>query len=175
MMALPAACARDTVTAETTVRPAGVALLIFLSSCGSINNPASPPNDFSSGNFSLNIVASATCTALADAGRNRSWKVGLVKEGSTVTGSIQGWSDRATVFSQTTLAGTASGTSLMLAGTIFDTVDGCSTTLCYGAVGTITATQSGYVINGTLNGTLTYELTTCTASDHKVTFTRQGS
>src|SRR5204863_7204045 len=167
--------ARDTpLTAETTVRQAtGIALVIFLSSCGSISNPASPSSDFSSGNFSLNIVASASCTALADAGRNRAWKMGLVKEGSTVTGSMQGWSDSATVFSQTTLAGTASGSSLMLAGTIFDTVDGCSTTLCYGAVGTMTATQSGHVISGALNGTLTYDLTTCTASDHKVTFTRQ--
>jgi len=160
-------------TAETTVRPAGVALLIFLASCGGIGNPTSPPNDFSSGNFSLNIVASSTCTALADAGRNRGWKIGLVKQGSTVTGSMQGWSDPATVVSQTTLAGTASGTSLMLAGTIFDTVDGCSTTFCYGAVGTMTATQSGNVINGFLNGTLTYELTTCTAADHRVTFTRR--
>ena len=61
----------------------------------------------------------------------------------------------------------------MLAGTIFDTVDGCSTTFCYGAVGTMTATQSGNVINGFLNGTLTYELTTCTAADHRVTFTRR--
>src|SRR3954454_9072418 len=102
MMALPAACARDIVTAETTVRPAGVALLIFLASCGSISNPTSPPNDFSSGNFSLNIVASATCTALADPGRNRGWKMGLVKQGSAVTASIQGWSDSATVISQTT-------------------------------------------------------------------------
>ena len=146
---------------------------ISLSACGSMTSPASPSSDFSSGNFSLNIAASGTCTTLAGAGRDRSWRIGLVKTGSTVTSSMQGWSDSATVWSQTNLQGTASGSSLKLTGYIYDTVDGCTNSLCYRAEGTITARQSGNVINGTFSGVLTYEQTTCTASDHTVTFTRR--
>jgi hypothetical protein len=146
---------------------------ISVSACGSVANPASPSSDFSSGNFSLNIVASGTCMALAEAGRDRSWRIGLVKTGSAVASSMQGWSDSATVWSQTNLQGTASGSSLKLTGYIYDTVDGCSNALCYRAEGTITATQSGNVINGTFNGMLTYEQTTCTAPDHTVTFRRR--
>jgi len=56
---------------------------------------------------------------------------------------------------------------------MYDTIDGCSNSLCYRAEGTITATQSGNVIRGTLNGVVTYDTTTCTATDHKVTLTRQ--
>jgi hypothetical protein len=158
---------------EIPLRAAGVLLVILMSACGSIANPASPPNDFSSGNFSMTIVASSTCTTLADAGRNRSWKMGLVKTGSTVTASTQGWSDPATVFSQANLMGSATGSSLRLTGSIYDTVVGCAEALCYRAEGTITATQSGNVINGSLSGVLTYEFTTCSATDHTVTFTRQ--
>ena len=158
--------------AETTMR-VSIVLLIFAAGCGGISDPTAPPNDFSSGNFSMNITASSACATLADAGRNRSWKMGLVKTGSSVVGSMQGWSDSATVFSQTTLAGTATGSSLMLTGSIYDTVVGCAESLCYKAEGTITATQSGNTINGTLSGVLTYEFTTCSAADHKVTFTRQ--
>jgi hypothetical protein len=158
--------------AETTMR-VSIVLLILAAGCGGISDPTSPPNDFSSGNFSMNIVASSSCATLADAGRNRSWKMGLAKTGSAVSASMQGWSDSATVFSQTNMAGSATGSSLRLSGWIYDTVDGCGTSLCYGADGTITGTQSGYTISGTLNGVLTYEYTTCTASDHRVTFTRQ--
>ena len=61
----------------------------------------------------------------------------------------------------------------MLTGFIYDTVVGCGESLCYKAEGTITATQSGNLINGTLSGVLTYEYTTCMAADHKVTFIRQ--
>jgi hypothetical protein len=165
-------CARPILIPDRTVR-AGIVLLIFAAGCGSISNPASPSNDFSSGNFALNIVASSTCTGLADAGRNRSWKMGLVKTGSTVAASMQGWPDAATVISQSSLSGTATGSSLTLTGGIYDTVIDCGTPLCYRAEGTITGTQSGTVINGTLNGVLTYEFTACQASDHKVTFTRQ--
>ena len=87
---------------------------------------------------------------------------------------MQGWSGNPnTVFSQTDLAGTASGSALKLSGHIYDTVDGCATALCFRAEGTITATQTGNAINGSLDGVLTYEFTTCQASDHKVTFTRQ--
>ena len=56
---------------------------------------------------------------------------------------------------------------------IYDTIAGCTESLCYRAEGTITATQSGNVITGALSGVLTYDATTCPASDHKVTFTRQ--
>lgn len=158
----------------TSIRlSAGIAFLACVSSCGSITAPGTPLNDFSSGNFSVNIVASATCTSLADAGRNRNWKIGLIMTGSTVSSSMQGWGDPATVVSQTTLQGTASGSSLKLTGYIIDTVDGCATTLCYRAEGTITATQSGNVINGTLDGVVTYEQTTCTATDHAVTLVRR--
>jgi len=99
--------------------------------------------------------------------------MGLVKTGSSVVASMQGWTDAATVFAQTNMVGTASGSSLMLTGAIYDTVVGCAESLCYRAEGSITATQSGNVINGTLSGALTYEFTTCSATDHKVTFTRQ--
>jgi hypothetical protein len=150
-----------------------MALFISTSACGSISNPASPSNDFSSGNFSLTIVASGTCTTLPDVARSRGWKMGLVKAGSDVVASMQGWSSPATVFSQTDLTGSATGSSLTLKGYIYDTVDGCATALCYQADGSIAATQSGNVINGTLNGVVTYEFTTCQAADHKVTFTRQ--
>ena len=159
--------------ADRIFRAAGVIVLISVTACGSVNNPASPPNDFSSGNFSMTIVASGTCSTLADAGRNRGWKMGLVKTGSSVVASMQGWTDAATVFAQTNMVGTASGSSLMLTGAIYDTVVGCAESLCYRAEGSITATQSGNVINGTLSGALTYEFTTCSATDHKVTFTRQ--
>lgn len=158
---------------ERTFQAAVCVLLISATACGKITNPGFPPDDFSSGNFSMNIVASSTCTMLADAGRNRTWKMGLVKTGSAVVASMEGWGDSATVFSQTTLAGSATGSSLMLTGSIYDTITGCTESLCYRAEGTITATQSGNVINGTLSGVLTYDATTCSASDHKVTFTRQ--
>jgi hypothetical protein len=172
MIVPPAACPRNIVIAHC-VRPlAGVALLVSVASCSSISNPASPPNDFSSGNFAMNIVAAESCSTLADPGRNRNWKIGLVATGSAVSSSIQGYSESA-VISQTNLAGTAHGSSLLLSGYIFDTIDGCSNSLCYRAEGTITATQSGTVIRGTLNGVLTYDMTTCTAPDHKVTLTRQ--
>lgn len=121
----------------------------------------------------MNIVASSTCTTLPDAAKNRGWKIGLVKTGSDVVASMQGWTSPATVFSQTTLTGSATGSSLMLNGYVYDTVVDCATSLCYQAEGSIAATQSGNVINGTLNGVLTYEFNTCQASDHKVTFTRQ--
>ena len=99
--------------------------------------------------------------------------MGLVKTGSDVVASIQGWTSPATVFSQTNLTGSASGSSLMLNGWIYDTVVGCAAALCYQADGRITATQSGNVINGTLNGVVTYDSVACQAPDHKVTFTRQ--
>lgn len=151
---------------------AGLSLLVWLSSCSSISNPTSPPNDFSSGNFSINILAADTCSTLATPGRNRTWKLGLVATGSAVVSVMQGYSESAAL-SQTNLAGTANGSSLLLSGYIFDTIDGCSNSLCYRAEGTITATQSGNVLRGTLNGVLTYDTTTCTATDHKVTLTRQ--
>jgi hypothetical protein len=172
MIAPPAACSRDNVNAHCFRPLAGFALLVWLSSCGSVSNPASPPNDFSSGNFSINILAADTCSTLATPGRNRNWKIGLVTSGSAVSSVMQGYSELA-VISQTNLAGTARGSSLLLSGYIFDTIDGCSNALCYRAEGTITATQSGNVILGTLNGVLTYETTTCAATDHKVTLTRQ--
>jgi hypothetical protein len=159
--------------AETALRAAGVLLFISTFACGSISNPASPSNDFSSGNFSMTIVASSTCTTLPDVAKSRGWKVGLVKTGSDVVSSMQGWSGPGTVFSQTDLTGSANGSSLTLKGHIYDTVDGCATALCYQADGSIAATQSGNVINGMLNGVVTYEFTSCQASDHKVTFTRQ--
>lgn len=155
------------------IRQLGVAFAICLAGCGGVVNPSSPPNDVSSGNFSVNIVASNSCTTLADAGRNRNWTLGLVKTGSAVSVTMQGWPETAAVSSQINMAGTASGSSLMLTGTIFDTVVGCTEALCYRAEGTITATQSGNVITGTLNGVVAYELTTCTAADHKVTLTRR--
>ena len=99
--------------------------------------------------------------------------MGLVKTGSSVVAAMQGWSDPATVFSQTNMTGSATGSSLTLTGWIYDTVVGCGASLCYQADGTIAATQSGNVINGTLKGVLTYESTSCQASDHKVMFTRQ--
>ncbi len=99
--------------------------------------------------------------------------MGLVKTGSDVTASMQGWSDPSTVFSQTTFIGSATGSSLRLTGSIYDTVVGCGEALCYRAEGTITATQSGNVINGSMSGVLTYESTSCSATDHKVTLTRQ--
>ena len=121
----------------------------------------------------MSIVASSTCTTLPEAAKNRGWKIGLVKTGSDVVASMQGWTSPSTVFSQTTLTGSATGSSLSLKGYIYDTVDGCAMSLCYQAEGAIAATQSGNVINGTLNGVLTYETTSCQASDHKVTLTRQ--
>ena len=121
----------------------------------------------------MNIVASSTCTTLPDVAKNRGWKIGLVKTGSDVVASMQGWTSPATVSSQTVLTGSATGSALMLQGYIYDTVVGCAESLCYRAEGTITATQSGNVINGTLSGVLTYEFTACSATDHKVTFTRQ--
>ena len=168
----PAACSRDIVIAHCFRPLAGFALLVWLSSCSNVSNPASPPNDFSSGNFSMNILAAEACSTLADPGRNRNWKIGLVTTGSAVSSYIQGYSESA-VISQTNLAGTAHGSSLLLSGYMFDTIDGCSNPLCYRAEGTITGTQSGNVIRGTLNGVLTYDTTTCTAPDHKVTLTRQ--
>jgi hypothetical protein len=171
MIRKPAARVRPTLISQTTLRAAGVLLFISLPACGGVTT--APSNDFSSGNFAMTLVASSTCTTLAAAGQNRGWKMGLVKTGSAVTGSMQGWTDPATVFSQTNFTGSATGSSLSLTGWIYDTVVGCGTSLCYQAEGTITATQSGYVINGTFNGVLTYEFTTCRASDHKVTFTRQ--
>lgn len=99
--------------------------------------------------------------------------MGLVKTGSDVFVSIQGWSSPGTVFSQTNLRGSAAGSSLMLNGWIYDTVDGCTAALCYRADGRITATQTGNVINGTLNGVVAYDSVTCQALDHEVTFTRQ--
>jgi len=158
---------------ERAFRAAGIVFLVSVTACGSVSSPTAPPNDFSSGNFAMTIVASSTCSALADAGRNRGWKMGLVKSGSSVLASMQGWTDPATVFSQTTLTGTATGSSLMLTGAIYDTVVGCAEPLCYRAEGAIMATQSGNAINGTLSGVVTYESTTCSATDHKVTFTRQ--
>lgn len=172
MIAAPAACPRNTVIAHRFRPLAGFFLLVWLSSCGGVANPAAPPNDFSSGNFSINILAADTCSTLATPGHNRNWKIGLVTTGSAVTSVIQGYSESA-VISQTNLAGTAKGSSLLLSGYIFDTIDGCPNPLCYRAEGTITATQSGNVIRGTLNGVLTYDTTTCTATDHKVTLTRQ--
>jgi hypothetical protein len=161
------------VIADTARRFAGLALLVCLSSCGSVSSPDSRSNQFSSGNFSLNVVASAACSTLADAGRSRTFKIGLVQTGSSVSSSMQGWGDSATVFAQTNLAGTATGSSLSLNGHIYETITGCSDPLCYRAEGTITATQSGNIVNGTLNGVLTYDQTTCAAPDHKVMLTRQ--
>jgi hypothetical protein len=158
---------------ERTFQAAVCFLLLSATACGKINNPGFPPDEFSSGNFSMNIVASGSCTTLADAGRNRTWKMGLEKTRSEVVAWMEGWGDSATVFSQTTLTGSATGSSLMLTGAIYDTIAGCTQSLCYRAEGAITATQSGNVIYGTLSGVLTYDSTTCPASDHKVTFTRQ--
>ncbi len=147
--------------------------MFLASACGSVSAPSSVPNDFSSGNFTMNIVASSTCTSLADAARNRNWTVGLVMTGSTVTGNIQGWPDPDTVITQVTLAGTANGRMLSLAGSIYETIVGCEQALCYRAEGALSATQTGNVLEGTFNGVLTYATTSCTATDHKVTLTRR--
>jgi len=148
-------------------------IVLALSACGGVTDPNTPPNDFSSGNFTMNIVASNSCTALADAGRNRNWKVGLVMTGSSVTGTGQGWPDPATVITQVTLTGTASGRTLMLSGSIFETIVGCAASLCYRAEGTINAMQTGNVLNGTFDGVVAYDTTSCTATDHKLTLTRR--
>lgn len=155
------------------IRKLSIPLVFFVSACGSMTAPGSAPNDFSSGNFAMNIVASNTCTSLADAGRDRSWNVGLVMTGSSVTGYVQGWSDPATVITQVTLAGTANGRMLSLNGSIFETIVGCEQALCYRAEGTLTATQTGNVLIGTFNGAVGYGTTSCTATDHKVTLTRR--
>jgi hypothetical protein len=156
------------------IRQSSLLLVICLSGCGGVVNPASPPNDFSDGNFATHIVASNSCSTLPDAARSRNWNIGLVKTGPTVLATMEGWPDSmATVISQTNLAGTANGSSLMLAGYIYDTIVGCEAALCYRAEGTVTATQSGNVISGTLTGVVGYDATTCTATDHKVTFTRR--
>src|SRR5262249_7226333 len=81
-MITPPACPRDTVIAHCFRPLAGFCLLVWLSSCGNVSNPASPPNDFSSGNFAMTIVAADTCSTLANPGRNRNWKIGLVTAGS---------------------------------------------------------------------------------------------
>jgi hypothetical protein len=154
------------------IRQLGIVLAICLPGCGGVVNAGTAPSEFTSGNFAVNIVASSSCTMLADAGRNRNWTLGLTKTGSTVSVLMQGWPETAAVISQTNMAGTATGSSLMLTGSIFDTVIGCSEPLCYRAEGTIAGRQSGNVITGTLNGVVAYEVTTCTATDHKVTFTR---
>ena len=150
-----------------------IPLVFLLSGCGSITAPGTAPNDFSSGNFAMNIVASNSCTSLADAGRDRNWNVGLVMTGSTVTGNIQGWSDPATVVTQGALAGTASGRMLSLAGSIYETIVDCQPALCYRAEGSIDATQTGNTLTGTFNGVVAYDTTSCTATDHKVTLTRR--
>ena len=155
------------------IRQSAIALVVLVSACGGVTEPGSGPSDFSSGNFMLNIVASDACTTLAASGHNRSWNMGLVKGSSVVSVTMQGWDATKTVVAQTNFAGTANGSSLMLTGWVFDTIDGCATTLCYRAEGTITATQSGNVLTGTLNGVVTYEFTTCTATAHKVTLIRR--
>jgi hypothetical protein len=155
------------------LRRCALPIVLALSACGGVTDPSTPPNDFSSGNFTMNIVAANSCTPLADAGRNRSWNVGLVMTGSSVTGTIQGWPDPATVISQVTLTGTASGRTLMLTGSIFERIVGCAASLCYRAEGTMNATQTGYVLNGTLDGVVAYDSTSCTATDHRLTLTRR--
>jgi hypothetical protein len=154
-------------------RRLAIATVTGLCACGGVSDPSSPPNDFSTGNFAMNIVASDACTALADAGRDRSWKVGLVATGSSVTGNLQGWTDPATVITQLTLTGTASGRMLTLQGAIFERIVGCAPLDCYRAEGTLNATQAGYALTGTFNGVIGYDATTCTATDHKVTLTRR--
>jgi hypothetical protein len=150
-----------------------IATVVGLSACGGVTNPSSPPNDFSSGNFAMNIVASDTCTALADAGRDRRWNVGLVTTGSSVTGTVQGWPDPATVIAQLALTGSTEGRTLTLTGLIVERIVGCAPVDCYRAEGTLNATQTGYVLTGTFNGVVSYDATSCTASDHKVTLTRR--
>lgn len=150
------------------------ASLVFLvSACGGVTSPGTPPDDFSSGNFTMNIVAANTCSDLVEAGRNRSWNVGLFMTGSAVTGTVQGWTDPNTVVAQVTLAGTATGRMLSLTGSIFETIVGCEQSLCYRAEGTTTASQTGNTLTGTLNGVVAYGTTSCTATDHKVTLTRR--
>ena len=155
------------------IRKLWIPLVFFVSACGSVTAPGSASNDFSSGNFGMNIVASNTCTSLADAGRDRSWNVGLVMTGSSVTGYLEGWPDPATVGAQVGLAGTANGRTLSLTGSIYETIVGCDQALCYRAEGALTATQTGNVLSGTFNGAVGYGSTTCTATDHKVTLTRR--
>ena len=121
----------------------------------------------------MNIVASDTCTALADAGRSRTWNVGLVATGSSVTGSVQGWPDPATVITQIALTGSTEGRKLTLTGWILERIVGCEPVNCYRAEGTLDATQTGYVLAGTFNGLIGYDATSCTATDHKVTLTRR--
>lgn len=150
-----------------------ITIVIGLSACGGVTDPSSQPNDFSSGNFAMNIVASDACTALPDAGRSRNWNVGLVAAGPSVTGNLQGWPDPATAITVLTLTGTATGRTLTLAGSISERIVGCVPIDCYRAEGTINATQTGYVLTGTLNGVVGYDTTSCTATDHKVTFTRR--
>jgi len=155
------------------IKKLSIPLVLLLSACGSVTAPGTVPNDFSSGNFTMNIVASNSCTTLADAGRNRNWNVGLVMTGSAVQGNVQGWPDPATVITQVTLAGTANGRMLSLTGSVYETIVGCQPALCYRAEGSLTATQTANVIDGTFNGVVAYDTTSCTAADHKVTFTRR--
>lgn len=150
-----------------------VSLVFLVSACGGVTSPGTPPDDFSSGNFTMNIVAANTCSDLVEAGRNRSWNVGLFMTGSAVTGTVQGWTDPNTVVAQVTLAGTATGRMLSLTGSIFETIVGCEQSLCYRAEGTTTASQTGNTLTGTLNGVVAYGTTSCTATDHKVTLTRR--
>jgi hypothetical protein len=157
----------------TVIRKLWIPLVFFVSACGSVTAPGSAPNDFSSGNFTMNIVASNACPSLADAGRNRSWNVGLEMTGSAVTGYVQGWADPATVVTQVTLAGTANGRMLSLTGSIYETIVGCEQALCYRAEGSLTAMQTGNVLSGTFNGAVGYGTTSCTAADHQVTLTRR--
>jgi hypothetical protein len=155
------------------IRRLALALVICLASCGGVTDPNTPPNDFSTGNFAMTIAASDSCTTLADPARNRSWNVGLVMTGSSVVGNVQGWSDPATVITQVTLAGTATGRMLSLTGSVYETIIGCTPALCYRAEGTMAATQTGNVLTGTFNGVVAYDATSCTANDHKVTLTRR--
>jgi len=158
---------------SSLIRQSVITLVVVVSACGSVTEPGAGPGDFSSGNFTVNIAASDGCTTLAASGHNRSWNMGLVQDGSVVSVTMQGWDPAKTVIAQTDFAGTANGSSLKLTGGVFDRIDGCATTLCYRAEGTITATQSGNRLTGTLNGVVTYEFTTCTATDHRVTLARR--
>lgn len=93
--------------------------------------------------------------------------------GSSVVGYVQGWADPATVITQVTLAGTATGRALSLTGSVYETIVGCEAALCYRAEGALSATQTGNVLTGTFNGVVAYDTTSCTATDHKVTLTRR--
>lgn len=128
--------------------------------------PTAPANI--AGSYNMTIVVSSACASLLTASdRQRTYQMSISQTGQTANGTLIGNVTGG-------LSGTVSGTSLTFFFQVVDVNANFSNLWAIGSSqGSATVSDSPTSFSGTLSGAVQTGSATCSATDHKVTFTKR--